>query len=88
MKMVEFLTCIYSQRQIFHVQKKTRCCHILAVEYTNEKPSIDSYKIQNLSKLTRKKNKNKISGKKRTGQASNSVVLSAMTRVTRSISNQ
>ena len=71
--------------------EKSKCCHILAVEYTNGKPLSECYKIPNLSKLTRKKNNNKISGKKRTGQVSNSVEVSAVTgkasagsRVTRS----
>ena len=50
---------------------KKSCCHILAVEITNGKDI--SERIPNLSLLTRKKNNNKISGKKMTGQKINSV---------------
>ena len=37
------------------------------------------YKMPNLSALTKKKNGDKISGKKRTGQASNSIEIATVT---------
>ena len=64
-----------------HLCRKKNCCNVLAVEYTNGKPYGDAYKLPDLSKLTKRKNHNKISGKKRTGQPGNSVEIDTVTRV-------